>query len=176
MIDRKSELVDRVLDVQEAIMRVVASEVLADWRLLDLSMAQMKTLIALEQETPVTIGQVARALGVGPPTASHLVDRLVQTGLAVRAEDVEDRRRTLARLSPQGRDLLEGCLRLGHSDQWRSWLARMDEADLGALLQGLLAVVRAMGADLENAEDKPVAPLWNARRKTGDLRTRSLRD
>ena len=75
------------------------------WMEIDLTIAQLRTLLVLAEEGPLVIGHIAQRLGIGLSTGGHLVDRLVQAGLAERAEDVDDRRRTLARLTPKGEDL-----------------------------------------------------------------------
>lgn len=75
------------------------------WMEIDLTIAQLRTLLVLAEEGPLVIGHIAQRLGIGLSTGGHLVDRLVQAGLAERTEDVEDRRRTLARLTPKGEDL-----------------------------------------------------------------------
>ena len=97
------------------------------------------------------IGQIAESQGIGQPTASHLVDRLVQTQLALRTEDPLDRRRTLAQLSPGGEELAERInqVRFG---TLRRWLAQMDDAMLAAFLQGSLAL-----ADVARAETTPIS-------------------
>ncbi|MHB9059136.1 MAG: MarR family winged helix-turn-helix transcriptional regulator, partial [Bacillota bacterium] len=68
-------------------------------------MGQIKGLFALAKSGGATIGRLAERLGVGEPTASLLVDRLVRQGWVVRGEDPEDRRRTIASLSKEGTDL-----------------------------------------------------------------------
>src|SRR5205807_10147691 len=73
-----------------------------EWWTLELTMAQLKVLLTLAFEDEATIGKIAETLGIGPPTASHLVDRLVQAGLVERVERSTDRRYTLASLTPQG--------------------------------------------------------------------------
>ena len=67
------------------------------WMEMDLTLPQLRTLLILAEEGPLVIGQIAQRLGIGLSTGGHLVDRLVQAGLAERTEDAEDRRRTLAR-------------------------------------------------------------------------------
>ena len=73
------------------------------WMEIDLTIAQLRTLFVLAEEGPLVIGHIAQRLGIGLSTGGHLVDRLVQAGLAERTEDAEDRRRTLARLLPKAR-------------------------------------------------------------------------
>ena len=109
-------------------------------------MAQLKTLMTLYNGGAAPIGQLAEYLGIGQPTASHLVDRLVQTQLVLRTEDPLDRRRTLAQLSPGGEELAERInqVRFG---TLRRWLAQLDDATLAAFLQGSRAL-----ADVAKAE------------------------
>jgi MarR family transcriptional regulator, organic hydroperoxide resistance regulator len=110
------------------------------WMELDLTIAQLRTLLVLAEEGPLVIGHIAQRLGIGLSTGGHLVDRLVQAGLAERAEDVEDRRRTLARLTPKGEDLYARLL--NHPLQMQSLIQKLSDSDIAALLQGLQALNR----------------------------------
>src|SRR2546430_14922462 len=87
---------------------------------IDITIAQLRTLLVLAEEGPLVIGQIAQRLGIGLSTGGHLVDRLVQAGLAERTEDVEDRRRTLAQLTPKGEELLTRLL--NGLQQLQGWL------------------------------------------------------
>ena len=107
---------------------------------IDLTLAQLRTLVILAEEGPLVIGQIAQRLGIGLSTGGHLVERLVQAGLAERAEDVEDRRRTVARLTPSGEEIY-GQLRIGPR-RLQSLLQEMDDNDLQAMLQGICALNR----------------------------------
>jgi len=49
------------------------------------------------------VGDLAARLGVRPPTASQLLDTLVERGLVERYADMHDRRAIRVRLSPSGR-------------------------------------------------------------------------
>lgn len=119
------------------------------WFQLDLTMSQLKGLMLLD-ETPLTIGQLAETLGVGKPAASILVDRLVQLHLVERTEDPLDRRRTIARLTAQGDDIVTR-LRQGSRDRLRGWMARLNDDDLAALVQGLTALAAAAHATVTPA-------------------------
>ncbi len=109
---------------------------------LDLSMAQLKILFILATENPISIGQVAEKLGIGFPTASYQVDKVVQAGLVRRAEDASDRRRTLAFLTPTGEELVQRLGR-GRKERLREWLDRLAPAERASLLVGLKAMARA---------------------------------
>ncbi len=108
-----------------------------DWVELDLTLAQVKALFALSDDEPAPIGHVARRLGIGLPTASHLVEKLVRGGLVERAEDPKDRRRTLAQLTLTGEELVDRLL--GGVHRLPALLRELDEDDLAAFLRGLRA-------------------------------------
>jgi DNA-binding MarR family transcriptional regulator len=110
------------------------------WMEIDLTLPQLRTLLILAEEGPLVIGQIAQRLGIGLSTGGHLVDRLVQAGLAERMEDAEDRRRTLAQLTPKGEDLYARLLnRVQHM---QTLIQQLNQDDLAALVQGLRAINR----------------------------------
>jgi MarR family transcriptional regulator, organic hydroperoxide resistance regulator len=110
------------------------------WMEIDLTIAQLRTLLVLAEDGPLVIGQIAQRLGIGLSTGGHLVDRLVQADLAERTEDPEDRRRTLAQLTPKGEDLYARLLT--HPQRMQTLILKLGEDDLAALLQGLRALNR----------------------------------
>ncbi len=149
MNDQHQVLVEQAVSVYRDVARSWTVPAALTWLALDLSIAQVKALIALACEEPLTVSQVGDLLGIGLPTASHLVERLVQAELAERSEDPADRRRTLVRLSQNGRDLSQRLWFEGR-DQLQHRFSLLSQDDLSALLQGLRAVVAA--ADDESSE------------------------
>lgn len=119
---------------------------------LDFSMPQLKTLLTLYNAGALSIGHIAELLGVGQPTASHLVDRLVQAGLVERTEDSEDRRRTLAELTPQGVELIER-LRQIRIEPLQRWLTQLDDTTLAALHLGFRALADVAAADIASVHE-----------------------
>lgn len=146
MTEKRLLTIEEILQARQSISRAIGASSGQIWVELDLSMAQLKTLMTLYDAGELPIGQIAEALGVGQPTASHLVDRLVQGGLVVRTEDPLDRRRTLAELSPQGVELIER-LREVRIESIQRWLARLDDTALAALHLGLRALADVARAD-----------------------------
>jgi MarR family transcriptional regulator, organic hydroperoxide resistance regulator len=134
------ELVLEVLGQSQAYFHAFKARVAPVLKNIDLTLAQLRTLAILAEEGPLVIGQIAQRLGIGLSTGGHLVDRLVQAGLAERTEDVGDRRRTLAQLSSAGEDVY-ARLYLG-PQRLRALLQEMDDDDLKALLQGISAMNR----------------------------------
>lgn len=151
MTSERSAFIEDILQAQHELSRAIGASYRRIWIELDLSTAQLKTLITLYDAGALPIGQIAELLGIGQPTASHLVDRLVQSGFAVRTEDAEDRRRTLAELSPQGIGLVEQ-LREVRSEPMQRWLAQLDDTALAALQRGFRAL-----ADVAKAETPTIS-------------------
>jgi len=125
---------------------------LSDWLGLDLGMGHFKAMLVLRAHEHLTVGGLARALGVSEPSASLLVDKLVTRGLADRRSDPADRRRALVRLTPQAHELLNR-LRQTRDEHLISWLSLLSETELESLLHGLEALLRVVEAG------EPLAPL-----------------
>ncbi len=146
MNTRREALLNEAMQTQKRVYLSMQEATVPTWLQLDLSMAQVKTFFLLSRDQAMTISQVARALGIKSPAASILVDRLVQLGLVDRAEDPEDRRRTYARLTPRGKELM-ARLRQGAGERVQAWFGRLSDAELAALAQGLQALEAAIAAD-----------------------------
>jgi MarR family transcriptional regulator, organic hydroperoxide resistance regulator len=113
------------------------------WLELQLSLPQWKTLVLIAEGKSSTIGAVASRMAVGEPTASHLVDKLVQAGLVVRAEDPEDRRRTLVSVSAEGHRLIDELIG-PRREMLREATRSLEEKDL----KDLLRLIRKIGESM----------------------------
>jgi DNA-binding MarR family transcriptional regulator len=67
----------------------------------------LSALTSIERLGPVTLGRLAAAEQVQPPTMTTVVARLEQAGLVVRESDPQDRRIARVRVSSDGRRLLD---------------------------------------------------------------------
>lgn len=74
----------------------------------DLTMQQLRVLGVVAREPGLTGHGLGRALGVSAPTASGLVDRLVEKGLLERVEDASDRRVRRLHLTADGSRTVSG--------------------------------------------------------------------
>lgn len=119
------------------------------WLDLALTVPQLRTLFIIAHGGSSSVGQVARQLGVGEPTASHLVDRLSRAGLVQRTEDPADRRRAVVRLSRAGGKLI-GKL-LGWEKLLGGSLQKIGRKDLSLLRQGLRAVMAELQTPVVSA-------------------------
>ncbi len=150
MDSTRAALENEFNQIRKEIFRTTQGWAMRYWLELDLTVAQLKTLMVLKDEGPSTIGHVAEILGITLPTASHLVDKLVHSGHVERADDPEDRRRAVTRPSARGEELLN---RLQEGDPYtRLCLEHISDDDLAAFVQGLRAFARAaseLGTDPE---------------------------
>ncbi len=135
----REQSIEQVIAVGKLVFRAMQLHAEPHWRELDLTMSQLKALVALATHGPTTIGQLGQRLGIQLPGASHVADALVQLELADRYEDPEDRRRTYVCLTARGHALVEH-LREGGRERARAWLAELDDDDLLCLLNGLQAM------------------------------------
>ena len=134
------------LDLQREISHALGRVQMPEWATLNLSMGQLKALMVLAASDGGNVSALAKTLHVGKPTASILVDGLVQLGYAERAEDAEDRRRTLVTPTTAGAELASR-LRQGGVGRMTSWLERLSPDDLAALTRGLRALATIADAD-----------------------------
>lgn len=86
--------------------RIIAS-VARTLREHELSVAQVAALYMLDERKELRVSDVSAELELSLPTASRLVDDLVQQKLVTREEDPTDRRARILRLSAKGRTFIE---------------------------------------------------------------------
>ncbi|MGH7692685.1 MAG: MarR family winged helix-turn-helix transcriptional regulator [Candidatus Dormibacteria bacterium] len=116
----------------------------------DLSVGQMHLLLVLQELGPATVGQLAEALGISPPSVSSALDRLEEHGLAARRRDREDRRMVHAVLSNRGREAAEEACGFRRR-KVRQLVEQFQVPELEALLTVLQAVQRGVGGRLPRA-------------------------
>ncbi len=69
--------------------------------------AQYLFLQAIERAGPLTIGELAQAVGITQPGATRTVSQLVELGYVEIHTSTEDQRRRVVSLSSKGKDLVE---------------------------------------------------------------------
>lgn len=118
------------------LLRTLHAQTSADWLAMDLTMGQLKALVAVVTAQPTTVGHLAEALGLGLPATSALAFSLVRLGLVERQQDDLDRRRVFLSLSASGEELVAN-LRHGRRERLRALLAAAGDAELVALDQAI---------------------------------------
>ena len=143
------ELVRSTLDAYRDAWSLARQSAEPFWMQHDLTMSQLKALVVLDARGPLTVSQVATTLEIGRPSASILVEQLVQMNLVAREEDRVDRRRSLVSLNANGRDFME---RLYHLyDPLGSWLEQLSDGDLSSLIKGYQALTQVIERSLAEA-------------------------
>lgn len=108
-----------------------------------LSVPQFRCLNFVAKRPGRTLGDLADLLGVTPPTASAMIDRLVRAGWLRSDTDEADRRRLRLSPTPAGHALLARIAQDARADLARA-LAPCDPAELDAITTGLAALTRVL--------------------------------
>jgi MarR family transcriptional regulator, organic hydroperoxide resistance regulator len=98
------------------------------------SPGQLHLLGLLNELGPTTVSHLAALLGTSPPSASAMVDRMVDTGLVVRERNEDDRRVVTVSLSPGGKNALEAALG-GRRGMLERVLSQLDDEELRTTLR-----------------------------------------
>jgi DNA-binding MarR family transcriptional regulator len=115
------------------------------------SPAQLHVLGLLNEMGPSTVSHIAMQLGVTPPSASAIVDRMVDGGLVDRQRSEEDRRVVTVSLAAAGRDALQASVggRRGMLERVLSQLSDEELRDTVRLMGRLEeAINQAKGAPI----------------------------
>jgi DNA-binding MarR family transcriptional regulator len=149
----RAELTREVLEAQQEVMRELFGATLGDLLEIDLTMAQLKALAVVQRHPNCTIGMLSEQLGVKPPAASLLVDKLVRDGLAQRLRDRSDGRRVFVQPTVKGGNLISR-IRHGRHSVLERWVGELADDDLIALNRGIrvLAAV-ARGFPIQRSAD-----------------------
>lgn len=95
-------------EVQRLLYRLVRSYELCDQQCLGqykVTASQAYTLLALPQNSDMSMNELSQAMGLANSTMTRMVDHLVEKGLTHRRADDEDRRVVRVGLTVQGQDL-----------------------------------------------------------------------
>jgi DNA-binding MarR family transcriptional regulator len=152
MPETRAELIVTTITAYMDIFVMMQSAAVAHWLMFELTFAQVRALIILAAKKSLTVSQLAKLLDVGNPTASILIQKLVERGLVTRTEDETDRRQTVVRLSEQGSEIGAGR-RSQREKQWQHWLGRLSDEELSGLARGLSALLVVMNADAQDVRD-----------------------
>jgi DNA-binding MarR family transcriptional regulator len=146
-------LVKEVLDLLRELLHALLWSSVPVWLDLPLTLPQLRTAFVIAHNATSSVKLISQQLGVGEPTASHLVDKLVQAGLVERADDPEDRRRACVQLSPAGKDLIDKLL--GWEEFLGGRLNQLSKEDLLRLERGLSALLKDFPAQSRTKKSRP---------------------
>ena len=119
------------------------------WHAAELTLVQVRVMRRLAKQ-PQSLGQLGAELTLAPPSMTRLVDRLEERGLIGRQRDVDDRRKVVATLTEEGRQLLSAIPFL-EGTAIRSAVDRMKPADrerIAGAMREFNAAVKQVEAEL----------------------------
>jgi DNA-binding MarR family transcriptional regulator len=74
----------------------------------ELSLPQKNLMLTIRRLGTVSMSDLANQLGVSPPSASAMVDRLVEKKILTREHSTEDRRKVVVRISDDAMSMMDG--------------------------------------------------------------------
>jgi DNA-binding MarR family transcriptional regulator len=138
----RPELMDRIVELQSAVMSLIERDRTQDWLHVDMTIQQLKVVFLAVRHGSLTAGQISRELHVGFSTVTGVVDRLAEQGLVTRGEDANDRRATRVEPTDAGRALVER-LYAYRRNEFHRLLEQASTDTLLALTRGLEGLVDA---------------------------------
>ncbi|MGZ4610757.1 MAG: MarR family winged helix-turn-helix transcriptional regulator [Actinomycetes bacterium] len=111
----------------------------------EVSTLQLRVLLVVDRHAPLNLSSLATRLDLSVPSASRLVDRLVDAGLVARGVAAHSRREVALSLTAKGRRAL-AQLRRSRERAIGQVLGEMAPRDRDALVAGLHAFARAADA------------------------------
>jgi DNA-binding MarR family transcriptional regulator len=156
-------LIDEAVELLPQIGKVLYAAISKQPEASGLTMGQIKALVVIYHQGSSTVSDLATGIGVALPTASEMVERLVERGLVVREADPDDRRRVRLTLTPTAGAFGDRIRDLRRCQVQRA-LDRLDPTEWPVFLRSLRALAEALAiptADLtkEWAADAPPPPV-----------------
>jgi DNA-binding MarR family transcriptional regulator len=101
-------LVEDILSLADRLFRALLPSVPDELMALDVTMPQMKIMLLLYVRGPIRMTNIANDLKVTLPTATSLIEKLVDKNYVLRDTQSDDRRVVLCKLSASGRKAIAG--------------------------------------------------------------------
>jgi DNA-binding MarR family transcriptional regulator len=152
--DRDRTIAD-VIETYEQLMHRLSGAHAPVFAEVDLTMAQAKALYIVFAIGRPRMTDVAARLGVSMPTASGVVDRLVDLGLLARHADPADRRHVILVATARAAQVLEQFRELGVA-QLRDLLGLVTDDELEVVRRAIGILDRA--ARVYDTDDPPALP------------------
>ncbi len=155
MNSQKSELIIRIMELRSQFGRYLHDNQTDAWLALNVTIAQLKSLMFINQQGSTNFKILARALRVSPPNVTGIVDRLVDQELVTREDNPDNRRMQVLKVTAKGASLISELMESGESRLFQA-LASMKTGDLQDLSNGLNALISAARQNQKNNADSEV--------------------
>ena len=128
----RHELEELLVAHMRRLMSDVRSLTLAQWPEVELTMAQARALVFLSQGIK-RMKDVSVHLRSGMPSATSMVNRLVNKELVQRIKDEADRRVVAIELTPKGEEVVDRLLRMGRM-RYEALAAALTDEEISAAI------------------------------------------
>lgn len=115
-------------------------------REVDLTPSQLSVLAAIDSSQGIRLGELAAGQGMTPPSATRIVQVLVERGLVERATDSSDKRACVLGTSDQGREVLK-LIRCQTTDLFTDRIGALSRGDKTKLHLAITALERLAGVE-----------------------------
>lgn len=147
-------------EISSALRRIVRATDLHSRSLLrssHLTAPQLAVLKEVARRENAPVGLVAKAVHLGAPTTTGIVDRLERRGLVERVRGEKDRRQVNVRVTQAGREMLQQNLSL-LNERFRARLAELENWEQTQILATLQRVAAMMEPDEPATDSSSRAP------------------
>lgn len=141
-------MVSEILKLLPGLSKVLSQSMPEDARREGVSVAQVRVLVHLSEYGPQTMGALAEGLRITTPSATGLINPLVEMGYVFRERSDRDRRVVTVGLSAHASELAEMILAQQRRDVEEA-LSGMDPVAQTNFLEGLTRLAETFGAKAE---------------------------
>jgi len=147
----RNDLIQQAIGLQKELNRLTLEYSTKEWMSLDLTIAQLKSIIYIYGKEKASFKELAGALDVTPSVVTGVVDRLIQQGMVKhkRISISVDRRVQWLIITNKAKALLDN-IKQQTIDNISQILETLSDEELSALVQGFSALTRAAKPYFEN--------------------------
>jgi len=138
----KQQLVGKILELADKLFRLLLPTVPQNLLNLDVTMPQLKIMLILYVNGPTRMSDIATGLEVALPTATGLIDRLIEKNYVYRETKSDDRRVVLCLLSEEGQHVI-GQIWVTTRIRCEKILESLDDTRIQMLVEVLQTMVSA---------------------------------
>ncbi len=121
----------------------------------EVTLAQYRSMVVLSECGSATVVKLSDAVGVTPPTATRMCDRLLKKGLISREVSKDDRREMNLQLTDQGKELIDRVTE-GRRAAMNELLAKLPASDY----EDLAEVFSRFADSIGNAPEQDWTTGW----------------
>jgi MarR family transcriptional regulator, organic hydroperoxide resistance regulator len=134
-----TQINEKIVEVFYEVSRSIREKMSFDCDAAQLTVLQIQTMILIEKNRILSMGDIANEYKISLPTATVLSDKLVKLNLIKRGKSKDDRRIVNISLTEKGKMLLKKAMKQRHAkiNEILSYLSSEDRGELLRILDNL---------------------------------------